>query len=112
MKAYVELGWVGEDAYLSTDHAASSYGQPVLIIGQSVFGPADLPVETLAASPAELAVPEDIWPDPANQALRTEAGRISDAWNETVRPYRNAASTDQLYAYMDMIREACNRQDR
>lgn len=40
-----ELGYSGSpfsDARLSTGHAASSYGQPVLVIDGEAYGPADL----------------------------------------------------------------------
>ena len=46
-------------AKLSTDHAASSYGQPVLVIGREAFGTADVGhlviVKATAKERAELA---------------------------------------------------------
>lgn len=41
----MELGYVGSpypEAQLTTEHAASSYGQPVLVIGGEAFGPGDI----------------------------------------------------------------------
>ena len=32
----------GQEARLTTDHAASSYGQPVLVLDGDAFGPGDL----------------------------------------------------------------------
>lgn len=39
------------DAKLTTDHAASSYGQPVIVIGQTAYGSGDVQVVTLPDAP-------------------------------------------------------------
>jgi len=41
MKTQVIVSSTGKRATLTTDHASSSYGQPVLVLGHQAYGPGD-----------------------------------------------------------------------
>lgn len=77
----------GRDIYLSTDHAASSYGVPVLVEAERAYGPADLIDSGLGPVTAAelvrqcgpcLGRPGDVDADEAQEML--------DAWEAGVGP--------------------------
>ena len=42
MDAKVKIVGTEVEGHLTTEHSASSYGQPVLVIGEQAYGPGDL----------------------------------------------------------------------